>query len=332
MDLSTEYLGLNLKNPLIASASPLSRDVASVRAMEDAGIAAVVTYSLFQEQIEHENAEHQHFQEHSTESFAEALSYFPAQRDYRRGPDEHLDHLAAVKKAVDIPVIASINGTTTGGWIDYAGKIEQAGADALELNIYSIVTDPTQDAATVEGSYLEVVRAVKQAVKLPVAVKLTPSFTALAYFAQQLGDAGANGLVLFNRFYQPDIDLEVLEIMPDVVFSAPHEMRLPLRWIAILDPLVKTDLAAGTGIYTSFDVLKLLMAGADVTQLCATLLRNGCGAIDQILAGMVEWMTDHEYDGLKQLRGSMNQKACPDPAAFERGQYMKALNEYTPSS
>jgi dihydroorotate dehydrogenase (fumarate) len=331
MELSTTYLGLELKNPLVAAASPLTKEVDSVRKLEDAGVAAVVMYSLFQEQIEHEDAERDHYQEHGTESFVEAQSYFPALDDYRRGPEEYLEHLAALKKAVNIPVIASLNGTTTGGWIDYARKVEQAGADALELNPYRVATDPDAAGAAVENQYVEILRAVKEAVKLPVAVKLAPYFSSLANFARRLDAAGADGLVLFNRFYQPDIDLEVREVVPEVTFSAPHEMRIPLRWIAVLDPLVKASLAATTGIYTAPDVLKLLMAGADVTQLCAVLLRNGPSAVGHILAGMKEWMTEHEYESVRQMQGSMNQRTCPDPAAFERGQYMKALNAFTPN-
>ena len=331
MDLSARYLGLGLKNPLVAAASPLTREVDSARELEDAGIAAVVLHSLFQEQIEHEDAEHDHYTEYGTGSFAEALSYFPAQADFRRGSEAYLEHVAAVKKAIDVPVIASLNGTTRGGWIEYAKKTEQAGADALELNIYHVATDPTVDAAGIENRYVDVLLEVKQAVKLPVSVKLAPYFSSLASFAKRLDDAGADGLVLFNRFHQPDIDLEVLEVIPEVVLSTPHEMRMPLRWIAILRPLVKASLAATTGIYTSFDVLKLLMAGADVTQLCATLLRNGTNAVGHILDGMKEWMADHEYASVQQMQGSMSQRSCPDPAAFERGQYMKALNSFSPN-
>ncbi|UCG15512.1 MAG: dihydroorotate dehydrogenase-like protein [Phycisphaerales bacterium] len=328
MDMSTKYLGLDLKNPLVAAASPLSREVSSVRQLEDAGVGAVVIHSLFQEQIEHEDAAHDHFMQLGTESFAEALSYFPAQADYRRGPEQHLDHLTAVTKAVGIPVIASLNCTSTGGWTEYAKKMQDAGADALELNIYSIATDPTIDAAAIEHRYVEILRGVKRTVRLPVSVKLTPYFSSFANFAKRLDDEGADGLVLFNRFHQPDIDLDALEVVPQVVLSAPHEMRMPLRWIAILDPLVKASLAATTGVYTSLDVLKLLMAGADATQLCAALLRDGVCTTARILDEMGTWMADHEYESVQQLQGIMNQRSCPDPAAFERGQYMKALNAY----
>lgn len=328
MDLSTTYVGLELKNPLVAAASPLSRELDAVRRIEDAGIAAVVMYSVFEEQIDHDTREHEHFVEFGTHSYAEAQTYAPPLEDFPRGPTEHLEHVAKVKAALGIPVIASLNGATLGGWIDYAYKLEAAGADALELNIYTIPTDPGLDAAGVERRYIEVIREVKQTVKLPIAVKLAPYFSSLAHFARRLDVEGVDGLVLFNRFYQPDIDLETLEVVPDVSLSAPHEMRLPLRWIAILDPLIKASLAATTGIYTSFDVLKLLMVGADATQLCATLIRNGVGAVGHILEGMTEWMADHDYSSVRQLQGSMNQLACPDPAAFERGQYMRALNAY----
>jgi dihydroorotate dehydrogenase (fumarate) len=328
MDLSTQYLGLELKNPLVAAASPMSRELDNVRRLEDAGLAAVVMYSVFEEQIEHDAAEHEHFVEFGTHAYAEAQTYAPALDDYPRGPVEYVEHVQKAKEALSIPVIASLNGTSIGGWIDYAYKVEQAGADAIELNTYYIATDPNIDGASVEKRYLDVLREVKQTVKIPVAVKLTPYFSSLAHFARQLDDAGANGLVLFNRFYQPDIDLDVLEVVPDVALSAPHEMRLPLRWIAILDSVIKADLAATTAVYNSFDVLKLLMAGADVTQLCATILRNGVEAVIHILDGMKEWMADHDYSSVRQLVGSMNQQACPDPSAFERGQYMKALNAY----
>ena len=328
MDMSTKYLGLDLKNPLVAAASPLSREVSSVRQLEDAGVSAVVIHSLFQEQIEHEDAAHDHFMALGTESFAEALSYFPAQADYRRGPEQHLDHLTAVKKALGIPVIASLNCTSSGGWTEYAKKVEDTGADALELNVYSIATDPAIDAAAIEHRYIEILCEVKRTVRLPVSVKLTPYFSSFANFAKRLDDEGADGLVLFNRFHQPDIDLDALEVVPQVVLSAPHEMRMPLRWIAILDPLVKASLAATTGVYTSLDVLKLLMAGADVIQLCAALLRDGARATGLILDEMGRWMADHEYESVQQLQGIMNQRSCPDPAAFERGQYMKALNAY----
>jgi dihydroorotate dehydrogenase (fumarate) len=329
VDLTTNYLGLRLKNPLVAGASPLSRVVSSVRMLEDAGIAAVVVYSLFEEQIEHDRQAHDHFEQLGTESYAEATSYLPALDYVPRGPDGYVEHLGHVKQAVDIPVIASLNGTTRGGWIDYAKMFEQAGADAVELNIYDIAADPDRSALDVESRYVEILRAVKETVSIPVALKLSPFFSSLAHFAKRVDECGVDGLVLFNRFYQPDIDLEELEVTPDLVLSAPHELRLPLRWIAILDPLIDASLAASTGVYAAPDVLKLLLAGADVAMLCAVLLRDGPAAVGDLLSGMTDWMTEHEYTGLQQLRGSMNHSSCSNPAGFERANYMQALHTYS---
>jgi dihydroorotate dehydrogenase (fumarate) len=328
MDLSTKYMGLRLKNPLVAGASPLSRDLDKVKELEDAGVSAVVVYSLFEEQIEHEMREHEHFREMGTQSFGEALSYAPALDYVPRGPHEYVEHIARIREAVDIPVIPSLNGTTRGGWIKYARMLEEAGADALELNIYMLAADPTVSAQTLEDRHLEIVDAVKESVSLPVAVKLSPYFSSLAHFANRLDDHGVDGLVLFNRFYQPDINIESLEVVPDLVPSAPHELRLPLRWIAILDPIVDASLAAGTGIYTASDVLKLLLAGADVTMLCAALLAEGPRVVAEVLDGMVEWMEEHEYAGVPQMQGSMNHRASPNPGAFERANYMQALQSY----
>lgn len=329
MDLSTNYLGLRLKNPLVASASPLSREVDTVRSLEDAGIAAVVLHSLFEEQIAHEHGEHEHFQQAGRESFAEAATYAPALDYFPRGPDEYVEHVGRIKEAVGIPVIPSLNGTTPGGWIRYARMLEQAGADALELNVYALATDPSVSAEEVENRYLEILTSVKETVKLPVAMKLGPFFSSLAHFAKRLDEHGVDGLVLFNRFYQPDIDLEALEVIPDITLSAPHELRLPLRWIAILDPLIGASLAATTGVYTATDVIKLSMAGADVTMLCAALLTGGQEAVPKILHGIRAWMEEHEYESIQQMQGSMNHRACTDPAAFERANYMKALNSYS---
>lgn len=328
MDLKTNYLGLKLKNPLVAGSSPLSRELDGVRTLEDSGVAAVVLYSLFEEQIEHELGRHEHFQEIGTESYGESLSYLPSLDYFPRGPQEYLDHVARVKEAVGIPVIPSLNGATPGGWVQYARMLEEAGADALELNVYAIATDPAVSAEGVESRYLEILQAVKDAVSLPVALKLGPYFSSLAHFAQRLDQGGADGLVLFNRFYQPDIDLERLEVEPSLAISASHEMRLPLRWIAILDPLVEASLAATTGIYTADDALKLLMAGADAIMLCAALLKDGAQVVNRMLAGITKWMEDHEYSGVHQMQGSMNQHACADPAAFERANYLQALHSY----
>ncbi len=330
MDLSTTYLGMELKNPLVAGASPLSRSLDSCRELEDAGAAAIVMYSLFQEQIENDAVAHDHYMDYGTDSFAEALSYMPHHLGFPRGPDEYIENLAKVKQAVDIPVIGSLNGASVGGWVEHARMMQDAGADGIELNVYLVAADVETSGRDIEQRHIDILEAVKKAVTIPVAVKLGPYFSAMAHFAQQLEDAGADGLVLFNRFYQPDIDLEELEIVSDLRFSAPHEMRLPLRWIAILDAHLDASLAATTGVYTSFDVLKMMMAGADVTMLCATLLRNGVPSIQFILEGMREWMEDHEYHSVKQMQGSMNQVTCPNPTAFERGNYMRELNTFRP--
>lgn len=328
MDLSTTYLGLELKNPLVAGASPLSRSVDSCRELEDAGASAIVMYSLFQEQIENDSVLHDHTMEYGTDSFAEALSYMPHHVGFQRGPEEYIKHVADVKQAVGIPIIGSLNGTSAGGWVEHACKLEDAGADAVELNIYFVASDPGMTGQEVEDRHVEILRAVKDSVRIPVAIKLGPYFSALANFAHRLEDSGADGLVLFNRFYQSDIDLEDMEIISDLRFSAPHEMRLPLRWIAILDAHIDMSLAASTGVYTSFDVLKLMMVGADAVMLCATLLRNGTRSIETILEGIREWMEDHEFQSIQQMQGSMNQVTCPNPAAFERGNYLRELNAF----
>lgn len=328
LDLSTNYLGLRLSNPLVAGASPMSRSVDSVRALEDAGIAAVVVYSVFQEQIEHVAERHEHFKEFGTHAFPEALTYMPSAPAPCRGPEEYAAHVAAIKRAVNIPVFASLNGGSLGGWVEYAKAMEQAGIDGLELNVYHIAADPEESAANVETRYVDILSAIKDSVSVPVALKIGPYFSSLAHFARRLDQSGADGLVLFNRFYQPNIDLEMLEVVPDLVLSAPHEMRLPLRWIAILDPLVEASLAATTGVYTWSDVLKLLMVGADVTMLVAALLRQGPGVVREILDGMEHWMIEHEYVSVHQLQGSMNYRTVSDPAAFERANYMNALQRY----
>jgi dihydroorotate dehydrogenase (fumarate) len=328
MDLTTTYMGMTLKNPLVASASPLSREVSNVRAMEDAGIAGVVMYSLFEEQIAHETAEVDHYLSYGTESFAEALDYFPEPDIYHRGPDEYLDHIRRLKDAVDIPVIASLNGTSSGGWTRYAQLMEEAGADALELNVYHIPTDPTVGAAQVEQMYLNVLTDVKSQVSIPVAIKLSPYFSAMAAMARQLDLAGADALVLFNRFYQPDFDLENLDVVSNVILSTPIAARLPLRWIAILHGRISADLAATSGVHNAEDVLKMLMAGANVTMMCSALLRNGIGHAWRVLEDLRTWMGEREYVSVAQLQGSMSQKSCGDPSAYERANYMRALNTY----
>ena len=328
MDLSTNYLGLTLKNPVVPSASPMSRKIGNIKAMEDYGAPAIVLYSLFEEQIRHETKELYHFLSYGTESYAEAVSYFPKKEDYYLGPEEYLEHIQKVKKEVGIPVIASLNGSTVGGWTEYAKNIEEAGADAIELNIYYIPTDIEHTGGYVEQLYLEILQAVKAKVKIPVAVKLSPFFSSMANMAKRLDEKGADGLVLFNRFYQPDINLDTLDVEPNVVLSDSEMMRLPLRWIAILHKKIKADLAASTGIHTADDVIKMTMAGANVTMVCSTLLRYGPKRIGEILNGVQQWMIEHEYDSLNQMRGSMSHKSVADPSAFERANYMKALNSY----
>jgi dihydroorotate dehydrogenase (fumarate) len=330
MDLTTTYLGIPLRTPLVPSASPLSEELAKIKRMEDAGGAAVVMYSLFEEDITSETHELHHYLTHGTESFAESLSYFPEPERIFSSADAYLDRLSRAKAAVDIPVIASLNANSTGGWVEYAKHIEDAGADALELNIYHIPTERTLPGARVEERYLEILQAVKAEVTIPVAAKLSPFFSNFAHFATQFDDAGTDGLVLFNRFYQPDIDLENLEVVPGVLLSTPMALRLPMRWIAILYSRVRADLAATSGIHTAEDVLKMLMVGASVTMLCSVLLKNGIEHIRVIEEEMKRWMEEHEYESVGQMRGSMSQRNCANPSSFERAQYMKALHSYKP--
>jgi dihydroorotate dehydrogenase (fumarate) len=328
MDLTTNYLGLKLKNPIVPSASPLSKDIGNIKKMEDSGAAAVVLHSLFEEQLTHEALElHYHTTIHN-ESFAEALTYFPEPFEYRLGPEEYLEHIIKAKEAVDIPVIASLNGSTPGGWTDYSRKMQEAGADALELNIYMLATNTVRSSTYIENIYLDILRSVRSSVTIPVVMKLSPYFSSLAGFAKQLDDAGANGLLLFNRFYQPDIDLENLEVVPNVLLSNPQSMRLPLRWIAILFGKIKADLAATSGIYTAEDVIKMVMVGAKITEMFAALHKNGIGYISQILKEIEKWMDEHEYESLDLMRGSMSHRSVSNPAAFERANYMKALNSF----
>jgi dihydroorotate dehydrogenase (fumarate) len=325
IDLTTTYLGLKLRTPLVPSASPLSQELDSIRRLEDAGASAVVLYSLFEEQLRQEAFELDHHLSAGTESFAESLTYFPQPGEFHLGPEGYLNHIRKAKEAVRIPVIASLNGATVGGWTEYARQIEQAGADALECNIYSIPTDMDMPSVEVEQTYLDILKAVRAAVSIPVAVKLSPFFSSLANMARQFDQAGANGLVLFNRFYQPDIDLEELEIKPNVLLSTPQALRLPLTWIGILYGRMKASLAATSGVHGPEDVIKLLMVGADVTMLCSTLLRNGISHVRYIEQGLLEWMERHEYESVQQMKGSMSQLRCSDPTAFERAQYMRAV-------
>ncbi|PYX42832.1 MAG: dihydroorotate dehydrogenase-like protein [Acidobacteria bacterium] len=325
MDLSTHYLGMKLRTPLVPSASPLSQEIGTIRRLEDAGASAVVLYSLFEEQLRQEMVELDHHLSAATESFPESLSFFPHASEFRLGPEGYLEHIRKAKEAVEIPVIASLNGATVSGWAKFAKEIEEAGADALECNIYYVPTDTELKGADVEQLYVDIVWAVKSAVSIPVAVKLSPFFSNLANMAKRLDDAGADGLVLFNRFYQPDIDLDELEVRPNVLLSTAQALRLPLTWIGILYGRLQASLAASSGVHEPQDAIKLLMVGANVTMLCSSLLRNGVNHIRHLERGITEWMEQHEYESVHQMQGSMSQKRCPDPSAFERAQYMRAV-------
>lgn len=330
MDLTTNYLGMTLRSPLVPSASPLSEDMDNIARMEEAGAAAVVMHSLFEEQLRLERYELNHHLTHGTESFPEALTYFPDSMNFRVGPETYLEHIHQAKEKVSIPIIASLNGSSVGGWTNYAKQIQQAGADALELNIYYVPTDLALTSELIEQTYIDILSAVKAVVTIPVAVKLSPYFTNMANMAKRLDDAGADALVLFNRFYQPDINLSTLEVEPNVLLSTPHSMRLPLRWIAILSDRLHADLAATSGIHRGYDVLKMVMSGAKITMLCSVLLRHGINHIRVIEQEMREWMQQHEYESIQQMQGSMSQKNCPNPSAFERSQYMRSLATYNP--
>jgi dihydroorotate dehydrogenase (fumarate) len=328
MDLSTTYLGLKLKHPIVPAASPLSQTLEGIRRLEDAGAPAVVMYSLFEEQIEGESHLLDHYLSYGAESFAEALNYFPEMDSYNVGPDGYLNLIRNAKAAVDIPIIGSLNGASPGGWVEYARYIEEAGADALELNLYYIATDPGLSGAAVEQMYLDVVAAVKQTVSIPVAVKVGPYFSSFANMAQRFASAGADGLVIFNRFYQPDFDLEHLTVTPHLVLSSPYEMRLPLRWVAILFGRVPLDFAITSGVHSHEDVIKGLMAGAKVTMMASELLRNGVQRIGETVATLERWLEEHEYLSVAQMQGSMSQRHVAEPAAFERANYMKVLQSW----
>jgi len=328
IELSTSYLGLSLKNPLVVSPSPLSEELGNIKRMEDAGAGAVVLHSLFEEQLQAESQDLDRFLSAGTESFAEALSYFPDMQQYKLGPEEYLEHIRKAKAAVKIPIIGSLNGVSTGGWISYAKKIQEAGADALELNVFYIPTDPELSGAQVEQMYCDLVRDMKASVKIPVAVKLGPYFSAMASFAQRLEKAGAAGLVLFNRFYQPDFDLERLEVVPNLVFSSPLELRLRLIWAGILCGRIKADLAVSGGVHTAADVVKSMMAGAKVAMMTSALLTHGIEHLRSVLADLQGWMEEKEYSSVRQMQGSMSQQKVAQPAAFVRANYMKVLRSY----
>ncbi len=327
-DLSTTYLGLHLKNPLVASASPLSKKLDSVKRLEDAGASAVVMYSLFEEQITHESEALNYFLDRGTESHAEAITYFPDLGNYNIGAEPYVELIQKIKKAVSIPVIGSLNGITPGGWVEYAKKIEEAGADALELNMYRIPTDPELSSQDLEQIYIDLVSDVRKQIHIPLAVKLSPFFTSLANYASRLVKAGANGLVLFNRFYQPDIDIETLEVVPEIHLSTSEELRLPLRWVAIFYGRVQADLALTSGVHTGEDMIKAAMAGASVSMLASELIAKGSRRIPTLLGEVTRWMEEFEYDSITQMLGSMSQKAVADPGAFERANYMKALTSF----
>jgi dihydroorotate dehydrogenase (fumarate) len=327
-DLTTRYLGLNLKNPLVASASPLSERVETVKQMEQAGIGAVVMYSLFEEQIIHESLELDHYLNYGTESFAEALTYLPDSGRYSLGPEKYVDHVKRLKDAVSIPVIGSLNGVSSGGWIQYAKRIEEAGADALELNIYYLPFDPALTSSGLEENYIQLVKDVRREIKIPLAVKVSPFLTGVANVLKQFAEAGADGLVLFNRFYQPDIDLEKMEVTPSLVLSTSSELRMPLRWIALLYGQIKADFAITSGVHTSEDVLKSMMAGASVTMMASELLKGGIKRIPEILSGMQMWMESNEYESVTQMKGSMSAQAVRQPGSLRRSNYIKVLNSF----
>lgn len=325
MDLSTNYLNLKLPHPLIVGASPLVDDLDDVKAVADAGAAAIVMHSLFEEQITLEQEHTLRSIESAEESSAEALAYFPKATDYRLGPDQYLEQIAKVKKVSGLPVIGSLNGTTDSGWLRYAKLIEQAGADALELNVYFVATDPKQSGEMIEARTLDILKTVKKSITIPVAVKLSPFYSSLPHFAQRLDALGVDGLVLFNRFYQPDLDLEKLSAVPSLRLSDSSELLLRLRWLAILSGKVKAKLAVSGGVHTTEDALKAVMTGASAVQLVSGILKNGAQIISVLRKGLEDWLTEHEYESLAQARGSMSLEKTPDPSAFERANYMKVL-------
>lgn len=329
VDLSTKYLGFELKNPLAASASPLTGDLDSLRRLQDAGASAAVWPSLFEEQIEHEQMELDRLYTQRVDTYAESLTYFPEPEDYHTAPSDYLKGMEEAKKALTIPLIGSLNGSSRGGWVRYAKLIQEAGADALELNIYFVATDPAMASAEVEQRYVDLVADVKQSLSIPLAVKIGPYFSGLPHFAGQLVEAGADGLVLFNRFLEPDVDLEELQFRPSLLLSNRSELRLPLRWIAILRDQVSISLAATSGVHHTEDVIKALLVGADVTMVATALLQRGAGYLAQMVHELENWLEENEYESVEQLKGSMSRIHCSDPSQLERANYMKALVSYT---
>jgi dihydroorotate dehydrogenase (fumarate) len=320
----------HVPHPIVPSAAqPLSKDLDTMKRLEDAGAAAVIAHSLFEEQFSLEAAELGHFLEHGTESYAEALSYFPDHGEYEHGPDEYLDLIRGAKESLSVPVVGSLNGVSKGGWVSFAKKIEEAGADALELNVYYVPTDPRLTSETVENVYLAILSEVKSRVGIPVNMKIGPFFSSFANFAKRLEDAGADGISLFNRFYVPDLDLEELEVAPRLELSTPFEIFQPLRWIGVLRGQLELTLAATSGVHTAEDALKLVMAGADVVHVCGSILKHGPSRITEIRDGLATWLEEHDYESLDQARGSLSQRTCPEPAAFERANYMKVIHRYS---
>ncbi|HTS63023.1 MAG TPA: dihydroorotate dehydrogenase-like protein [Candidatus Acidoferrales bacterium] len=328
IDLSTTYLGLKLKNPLVASSSPMCQDIGNIRRMEDAGASAVVLHSLFEEQIDIDSDELDRFMTESSHLSPEASTQLPELIHPVMGPETYLAHLAKCKQAVKIPIIASLNGTTNGGWLNYARQMQQAGADALELNIYHIAVDPDVTGEQVEQKYIDLIQAVKKVVTIPVAVKLGPYFSSMANVAKKMDTAGADGLVLFNRFYQPDFELETLEVVPNLILSNSHELLLRLHWIAVIYGTIKADMALTGGVHSATDVVKAMMAGARVAMMTSALLKRGISYLDTLSTELLIWMGEHEYDSIRQMQGSMSRNAVPQPAAFERANYMKVLSSY----
>ncbi len=329
IDLTTGYLGLKLRTPLVASSSPLCKDIGNILRLEDAGASAIVLHSLFEEQIQVESGELDRFLTETAESYGEAVSYFPEMISYNLGPEPYLNHLRKAKESVDVPVIGSLNGVSTGGWIRYAQMMEQAGADGIELNIYYLPTDLEMTAQKVEEMYFDLVSHVKASVRIPVAVKMGPFFTAFAHLATRIDAAGADGLVIFNRFYQPDFDLEQLEVVPNLVLSDSDELRLRLHWTALLYNRIRPDIAITGGVHTAEDVVKGVMAGARCTMMTSALLRHGIPYIEKLEEDLIDWMEDHEYESIQQMRGSMSSQSVAEPAAFERANYMKVLSSYS---
>jgi len=328
-NLQSDYLGLNLKNPVLASASPLTGDLESLKSLEDAGVGGVVLPSLFEEQVEHEEVQSQRLHDYGEGSSAEVMGYFPEMEDYRQGPDEYLELIRKAKSALSVPVIASLNGHSSGGWARFAAMMEEAGADALELNVYYVPTDMEMTGEQVEKRIVELVELVRESAKLPLTVKVGPFFSSLPHMASRLDFAGADGLVLFNRFLQPDLDLDEMKVIPHLVLSRREEMLLAFRWIAILRDQVSISLCATSGVHDHLDLARMLLGGADAVALASVLLRKGPGQVQEILKGLTQWMEEKEYESVEQLKGSFSQANCPDPAAFERGNYMRALTHYT---